>query len=126
MRLSLLGESRSKIAEMLDVSVQFVDKWKPIYFEEGIDGLKLKYKGSEGYLSKQEKQLVIHYIQQQQTITPAELKAYISKHYGVTYSNSQSYTTLLHQAGFSYKKTQKMNPKGDQEQINAKKKRSKR
>ena len=55
-RLSLLGESRSTIAEMLDVSVQFVDKWKPIYFEEGIDGLKLKYKGSDDYLSKQEKQ----------------------------------------------------------------------
>ena len=121
-RMSILGHSRAEIAEILDISVQFIDKWKPIYFEQGIDGLKLKYKGSEGYLSKQEKQSVIEYIQSQETLTSYELKEHIKTTYGFEYNSPSSYTKLLHEAKFSYKKTQKINPKGKPEQIEAKKK----
>jgi len=116
------GKTHEEIAEILNVSVQFIDKWKPIYFEQGTDGLKLKYKGSEGYLSKQEKQSVIEYIQSQETLTSYELKEHIKKTYGFEYNSPSSYTTLLHEANFSYKKTQKVNPKGNPEQIEVKKK----
>ena len=40
--------------------------------------------------------------------------------YGVTYNSPKSYTDLLHEAKYSYKKTEKVNPKGDEEQIEAK------
>ena len=123
--MSIQGFTRAEIANALDVSIQFVDKWKPIYYEQGVKGLKLKYKGSEGYLSKEERQSIIEYIQFQETITSFELKEYIKNQYGVEYNSPKSYTDLLHEAKFSYKKTQKVNPKGDIEQIEAKKKRFK-
>jgi len=52
-RMSIQGYRRAEIAETLGVSIPFIDKWKPIYFEKGASGLKLNYKDSEGYLSKQ-------------------------------------------------------------------------
>ncbi len=121
-RMSMRGYARAEIAEELDVSVQFIDKWKPIYFEKGIEGLKLQYKGSTGYLSKQEHQSIVEYIQSKETITSYELKEYIRDKYNVEYNSPKSYTDLLHEAKFSYKKTQKINPKGDVEQIEAKNK----
>ncbi len=114
-RMSIRGYSRANIAEELGVSVQFIDKWKPIYFEQGAEGLKLKYKGSEGYLSKQERQSIIKYIQSNETITSSKLKDYIKAQYGVEYNSPKSYTDFLHQANFSDKKTQKVNPKGQPE-----------
>jgi len=123
-RMSIKGYSRSDIADILNVSVQFIDKWKPIYFEKGADGLKLNYRGSEGYLSAQERQSIIEYIQSQKTVTTDELKYYIKEQYGVTYNSPKSYTDFLHEANYSYKKTQKMNPKGDIEQIKLKKRAS--
>jgi len=121
-RMSILGHSRAEIAEILDVSVQFIDKWKPIYFEQGVDGLRLKYKGSQGYLSKEERWSIIEHIQSKETLTRHELKEYIKNQYGFEYNSPSSYIDLLHEALFSYKKTQKTNPKGNQEHIEAKKK----
>ncbi len=121
-RMSIQGYRRAEIAETLGVSIPFIDKWKPVYFEKGIDGLKLHYKGSQGYLSKQERQSIIEYIQSVDTITTDELKDYIMTNYGVFYNSPKSYTDFLHEAKYSYKKTEKVNPKGDEEQIETKKK----
>jgi putative transposase len=41
----------------------------------------------------------------------------LDAHYGVNYQSKQSYYTLLHQAGMSYKKRQASNPKKDQQQV---------
>ncbi len=51
-RMSIRRYSRAEITEEMDISIHFIDKWKPIYFEQSAEGLKLKYKGSGGYLSK--------------------------------------------------------------------------
>ncbi len=104
-RMSIKGYSRAEIAQLLDVSLQFIDKWKPIYFEKGAEGLKLNYKGSEGYLSKQERESIIKYILAQECMATDELKAYITTKYGVTYNSMQSYTRLLNKARARGKKT---------------------
>ena len=84
-------------------------------------GLKLNYKGSQGYFSKQQRQSIIEHMQSVDTITTDELKTHIMIKYGVIYNSPKSYTDFLHEAKYSYKKTQKVNPKGDEEQIEAKK-----
>jgi transposase len=67
-KMSLRGDLEKEIANFLEVSVQFVRKWKGIYLAEGAKGILLKYKGSEGYLSVEEKLEVIDYIKEHEHI----------------------------------------------------------
>jgi putative transposase len=106
-RMSVCGYSRAEIAEVLNVSVQFVDKWKAIYFQQGVDGLKLGYRGSQGYLSPEERQQIIAYIKAQDSFTVSELREHIKTHYAVEYNSLKSYSDLLHAGGFGYRKNAK-------------------
>jgi len=108
-RMSVQGYSRAEIAELLNVSVQFVDKWKAIYFKLGVDGLKLGYHGSQGYLNPEERQQIIAHIKSHSTFTVDELREHIKIQYEVKYNSLKSYTDLLHAAGFGYRKTPKKN-----------------
>ncbi|WP_222597809.1 helix-turn-helix domain-containing protein [Euhalothece natronophila] len=49
------GVKRKKIQEILGVSAPFISKWKVRYAWEGLEGLKLKHRGSRGYLSKRDR-----------------------------------------------------------------------
>ncbi|WP_086488700.1 helix-turn-helix domain-containing protein [Thioflexithrix psekupsensis] len=122
-RMSLLGFVRAEVALACCVSVQFVDKWKAIYLASGVEGLKLAYKGSPGYLKPREREAVINWIQEKKTITMEELKRYLKEEYGVFYSSNTSYTKLLEEANLSYKKTHKENSAKDEVKVEAKKKR---
>jgi putative transposase len=51
-----------------------------------------------------------------------ELIDYISQHYGVIYKSKQSYYHLFSLASISWKKSQKINPKFNQELVENKKK----
>lgn len=49
------------ICHLLNVSDSFVSKWKIIYENEGVQGLKVNYKGSKGFLTEdQHYELVFH------------------------------------------------------------------
>ena len=50
-------------------------------------------------------------------MTVDELASYITETFGVTYSSKQSYYDLLHEAGMRRKKTQKVNPKRNEEAV---------
>ncbi|OUD13559.1 IS630 family transposase [Thioflexithrix psekupsensis] len=121
-RMSLLGFVRAEAALACCVSVQFVDKWKAIYLASGVEGLKLAYKGSPGYLKPREREDVINWIQEKKTITIEELKRYLKEEYDVFYSSNTSYTKLLEEANLSYKKTHKENSAKDEVKVEAKKK----
>lgn len=108
-KMSLRGDAEKDIANLLEVSVQFVRKWKGIYLTEGAKGILLKYKGSEGYLSREEKFKVIEYIKQHEHIELEVLVNYIFETYGVEYNSKKSYYDLLHEAGKSWKKTEQWN-----------------
>ncbi|MEB3282136.1 MAG: helix-turn-helix domain-containing protein [Lyngbya sp.] len=64
-KLSLQGWAYRAIAEVLNVSKSFISKWKKRYQFGGIEGLKLSYKGAKSYLTEQQRQEVIYWLQQQ-------------------------------------------------------------
>jgi putative transposase len=103
-KMSLRGYLEKDIANLLEVSVQFVRKWKGIYLAEGAKEILLKYKGSEAYLSEDEKFEVVEYIKKHEHIELEQLIKHILETYGVEYNSKKSYYDLLHEGGKSWKK----------------------
>ena len=111
------GLDRNRISLILSVSESYVTKWNSIYGKKDAEGLLLGYMGSEGYLDEFDHYDIIKYIKTKETITVDELASYITENFGVTYSSKQSYYDLLHEAGMSRKKTEKVNPKRDEAKV---------
>ena len=105
--------NHSKIRNILGVSVSFISKWKYIFVEQGITGLRLRYKGSKSYLDSAQKQIVLSWLQQKNYWHLSELKEYLSDNFDVVFESNQSYYDLLKGANISWKKTQKSNPRKD-------------
>ncbi len=105
----LQGKSCYEIQELLQVSRQFISKWKNQVLFEGVESLKLKYKGSKSELSVQEKEKVINWLRNKDYLMLSDLKIYLEKEYNLIYSSNQSYYSLLKEAKISWKKTPKKN-----------------
>ena len=105
--------THSRIGEILRVSLGFVNKWKYVFIEQGVAGLTLKHQGSRGYLTSQQRQVVIDWLKQKNNWHLAELKSYVIDSFGIVFESNQSYYELFKQADISWKKTQKINPKKD-------------
>ena len=108
------GLDRNRISVILSISESYVTKWNSIYRKSEEKGLLLGYIGSQGYLDEFDRCDIIKYIKSKETIAIDELSSYITENFGVTYSSRQSYYDLLHEAGMSRKKTEKVNPKRDE------------
>jgi putative transposase len=119
-KIYLEGCTLKETSDQLGVSFQFVDKWKNNYLKEGVQSLKLGYQGSSGYLSIQERLNVIHWVNQQSCCTLKKLKEHIACYYGVRFQSSQSYYQIFKEARFSFKKSQKVNPKRKAQHVAAK------
>lgn len=113
-----------EIAQLLQVSIGYISKWKQIYEAQGVEGLRLRYRGSVGYLNAQQRQSVVDWLKQQNHWNLEELQHYIEEHYGVIFASKQSYYALFAAAGISWKKTQKRNPKADPVMVAQKNKKS--
>ncbi len=109
-----------EIRDVLQVSVGFISKWKQMFEEQGIAGLRLKHQGSSGYLDVVARQEVINWLQQKNYWNLSELQQHIEDKYQVRFASNQSYYDLFQQAGLSWKKTQKRNPKKDPELVEKK------
>jgi putative transposase len=107
------GYKHREIAESISVSSGFISKWTQRYQAQGMSGLKLAYRGSRGYLAPEQRQAVIDWLRAKNYWNLAEMQAYIEQEYEVVFDSKQSYYTLFAQAGISWKKTQKRNPKTD-------------
>jgi putative transposase len=105
------GISTDTIVQVLQVSKPFISKWKRIVDEEGIAGVKLGYRGSKGYLTRDQREQTIQWIRDQQTWSVPNLRAYLKDMFGVEYQSMQSYYALFHDAGLSWKKAQATNTK---------------
>ena len=123
-KLALQGYAYEVISDMLDVTPGFVSQSKKAYETHGTAGLTLKYKGSQPYLSAEQRQAVIDWLKAQQEWSVERLSAHIETTYGVVFQSRQSYYQLLADADITYKQAQRTNPKRDEERIAAKKKRS--
>jgi putative transposase len=119
-RNTLAGRPWQEVARELGVQRVFICKWRSRYKKQGATGLRLGYKGSQGYLSPAERHRVIAWIQEQDNWQVAAVQREVEMTYGVRYRSKQSYYTLLAEARMSWKKTQKTNPQGDPDQILAK------
>lgn len=112
-----------QIQQTLEVSLGFISKWNHAYERLGVDGLKLSYAGSQGYLSPSQKQEILKVLNSQNTWAIEEVVALIEDDYGVVFQSKQSYYALMHQAKLSGKKSQATHPSKDDEQIAQKNKR---
>jgi putative transposase len=119
-QMVLNGHKHREIQESLLVSSGFISKWTALYREQGVPGLKLRHLGSVGYLNPQQRQAVCTWLQTQEYWNLEELQAHIEKAYEVVFNSKQSYYTLFKEAGMSWKKTQKRNPKTDPELVQKK------
>lgn len=118
------GYSYAQIESLLQVSESLIVKWSRLYQSQGIEGLRLRYWGTQGYLNAADKQAVIEWLRQQQTCQLEDLVTYLDETYGVVYESQQSYYDLLHQAELSWKKTQAQRPQKDEAQVAQKNTRS--
>lgn len=70
-----------------------------MYEVQGIDGLKLAYKGKLSYLTSDQKQQVIDWINAQSYCTVNQVKSYVLNRYGVAFKSNTSYYKLLQITG---------------------------
>jgi transposase len=111
------GFRTAQICQVLNVSPQYVSKWKGQYEAEGVAALRLGYRGSEGYLREEQRREILQWIEAHQTLTVEAVRDYLEEHYGVVYQSKQSYYELLEAGGMSYHRSEKVNPKRDEVQV---------
>lgn len=112
-KMYLEGYKHREIKEILGVGSGYISKWTQIYVQKGLEGLLLRYKGTSGYLSEMQTQAINRWLQAKNHWNLVELQEYIEDEYNVIFESKQSYYAIFEQAGISWKKTQKLNPKGD-------------
>jgi putative transposase len=123
-QMYLQGQRHQQIQEVLGVSSGFISKWTRRYELLGASGLRLGYPGSVGYLSTEERQSVVGWLKTKNYWNLIELQTYLETEYEVVFESKQSYYDLFAEAGISWKKTQKQNPKKDPEAVKKKDTRS--
>ncbi len=116
-KMALNALPTSQICEMLNVSPQYVSKWRGTYEAEGAEGLWLAHRGSESYLTPEARSQIIGWIKEHETISIEAVRDYVAEQFGVVYQSNQSYYDLLMAGGMSYHKSEKRNPKRDEAQV---------
>src|SRR5262245_11619490 len=116
-KMSAQGFSPAQICQVLNVSLQYVSKWKGQYETGGSAALRLRYRGSESYLQEGQRQRILQWIAAQETVSVEAVRDYIEEHYGVVYRSKQSYYELMEAGGMSYHRSEGANPKRDEAQI---------
>ena len=116
-KMSAQGFSPAQICQVLNVSLQYVSKWKGLYETGGGEALRLGYRGSESYLQEEQREEILPWVEQQETVSVEAVRDYVEEQYGVVYRSKQSYYELLEAAGMSYHRSEKDNPKRDEAQV---------
>jgi len=116
-QMFLKGFKHREIGESLGISSGFISQWTQRYEELGVSGLQLAYLGSNGYLKSEQRQEVIDWLKCKNYWNLTELQQHIEQKYEVRFDSKQSYYTLFEEAGISWKRTQKRNPKVDPELV---------
>ena len=111
------GLSPQTIADLLNVSEQYVSKWKIKYENNGAQGLRLAYRGKASYLSPDQRSQVVEWIKTHETITVEAVRDYLDNQYEVVYGSKQSYYDLLSEGKMSYHQTLATNPGYDEARV---------
>jgi transposase len=121
-KLIYQGYLYDEIQTILDVSRGSITLWKQAYEENGIDGLRLNYKGRKSYLLSGQREEILSWLQTKDIWELGELEYKLAFEYDVVYESKQSYYDLFEEAGISWKKTTKLNPKANADAVASKKK----
>lgn len=116
-KLSEEGMATEAIGEVLQVTPRAVRTWRRRYEREGVEGVQVRYRGSESYLGVEQRQEVEDWLGVQETITLEEVRDEIEARYGIVYQSKQSYYDLLDASGLSYHRTEKGNPKRNEAHV---------
>lgn len=116
-KMSAQGFSPTQICQVLNVSLQYVSKWKGLYEAGGGAALRLGHRGSESYVGEEERQAIVQWIGAQETVSIEAVRDYVEEHYGVVSRSKQSSYDFLEAGGMSYHRSEKHNPKRDEAQI---------
>jgi putative transposase len=111
------GMTTEAIGTVLQVTPRAVQAWRRRYEREGVAGLQVRYRGSESYLSVEQRQELEDWLGAQETLTVEEVRDEIEVRYGIVYQSKQSYYDLLDASGLSYHRTEKGNPNRDEAQV---------
>ena len=109
-KLGEAGMATEAIGAVLQVTPRAVRKWRRRYEQEGVEGLHVRYRGSESYLGVEQRQELEDWLGAQETITIEEVRDEVEARYGIVYQSKQSYYDLLEASGLSYHRTEKGNP----------------
>ena len=120
-RMWIEGIPPAKIQIILNVTATYISRYKIRFAEHGVEGLELGYKGAKAYLSTEERIEIIKYLDTKNDFNLRNLKEYIEDEYDVRFKSNQSYYEIFHESKISWKKTQKKNPKRNDELVKAKK-----
>ena len=82
-KLAIQGKCHKEIENLLKVSSSFISKWKNAAIFQGVERLKMQYKGGKSYLRKIEKQKVIEWLRGLDYCRLGDLQ--ISKTYDLNY-----------------------------------------
>lgn len=90
-KLIYQGYLYDEIQTILDVSRGSITGWKQAYEENGIDGLRLNYKGRKSYLLSGQREEVLSWLQTKDIWELGELEYKLAFEYDVVYESKQSY-----------------------------------
>lgn len=119
-KMALQGELYANITQLLGMHKSCITHWKQRFEAEGIEGIKLGYKGGKSYLTQAQRAEVIAWLKAKAYWDIDELVTYLDEHYGVIYRSKQSYYELLSSAKISWKKSQQVNPSSDADLVKKK------
>lgn len=123
-KLVYQGYGYATIADILEVSMGAITTWKQLYESEGVEGFRPKHKGRKAYLSQEQKEKVLAWLQTKEIWELSEVEYHLAEVYDVAYESKQSYYDLMEEGGLSWKKTSAVNPKKDPEAVAVKKSKS--
>ena len=109
-----------KISQLLGVSSFSIGDWKKRFKANGISGIRVGHKGSRKYLTDEQLLEIVEWLSNRAYWHLDELINYLDNQYGIIYKSKQSYYALFELANVSWKRTQKVNPKFDEEQVKKK------
>ena len=116
-KMALQGTPYAKITELVWMHKTCITTWKQKFEAEGIEGIRLGYRGATCYLTPEQRAEVITWLRRRNYWNIDELFSYLDEYYQVIYKSKQSYYQLLSEAKISWKKSQKSNPKHDERLI---------
>lgn len=109
--LILLGITPNQIRQILDVSPTFITQCCQKYQNSGIAGLKLRYKGSKGYLTDEQKAEILVWLNAPERRNISELERYLIETYDVVFKSPESSYKILRDSQLSWQKANRENSK---------------